>query len=69
MKDGRHDGVLQLLTPQKLPSAMVPGKRIKAALASFDFISATFFSIKRQYVKPARRILRPDRYPCGSGVT
>jgi len=48
MKDGRHDGVLLLLTAQKLPSATVPAKRIKAALASFDSISATFFSVKRQ---------------------
>jgi hypothetical protein len=48
MKDGRHDGTLQLLTPQKLQSAMVPAERIKAGLAGFDYTSTTFFSLKRQ---------------------
>ena len=38
-------GALQLLTPQKLPVSYGAAERIKAALASFDSISATFFSL------------------------
>jgi hypothetical protein len=45
MKDGRNDGTLQQLTPKNFPSAKVPAEHIKAALATFDSISATFFSL------------------------
>jgi hypothetical protein len=48
MKDGRHDGALQLHTLQKLLSATVPAERIQAAIESFDYTSTTFFSVKRQ---------------------
>ena len=42
MKDGRHDGALQLLTAQKLPSVSAPAKHINATLANFDYIIRNF---------------------------
>jgi hypothetical protein len=48
MKDGRHDGDLQQLTPKNFLLAAVPAGFIMANLASFDCTTTTFFSAKRQ---------------------
>jgi hypothetical protein len=53
--------------PKNFRSATARAESIKAALASFDYTYTTFFLLLRQN-KKRRWVLRPDRYPCVSGV-
>jgi hypothetical protein len=48
MKNGWHDGLCSYSLLRNFPSVAVPAESIKAAFASFDLASTTFFSVKRQ---------------------